>query len=79
MFMSTSESRRKPQDLKGEGKLFSGVSSFKYFGNMISNGNRNDNCVKERVQAGNRAYLTNLSTLKVKQYQEQLSYKHTKH
>jgi hypothetical protein len=30
--MSTSESRRKPQDLKVEGKLFTGVSGFKYLG-----------------------------------------------
>jgi hypothetical protein len=28
--MSTSESRRKPQDLKIEGKLFAGMCSFKY-------------------------------------------------
>jgi hypothetical protein len=33
---------------------------------MINNGNRNDNCVKERVQAGNRPYFANLSTLKSK-------------
>jgi hypothetical protein len=64
--MSTSESRRKPQDLKVEGKLFRGVSSFKYLGNMINNGNRNDNCVKERIQAGNGVYFANLSTLKSK-------------
>jgi hypothetical protein len=35
-------------------------------GNMINNGNINDNCVKERIQAGNRAYFSNLSTLKSK-------------
>ncbi|PNF22196.1 hypothetical protein B7P43_G04932, partial [Cryptotermes secundus] len=35
-----------------------------YLGNMINNGNRNDNYVKERTQAGNRAYFTNLSMLK---------------
>jgi hypothetical protein len=35
MIMSTSESRRKPQDLKVVGKSFMGVSSFKYLGNMI--------------------------------------------
>jgi hypothetical protein len=46
MIMSTSEYRRKPQDLKVGGKLFTEVSSFKYLGNMINNGNRNDNCVK---------------------------------
>jgi hypothetical protein len=33
---------------------------------MINNGNRNDNCVTQRIQAGNRAYFTNFSTLKSK-------------
>jgi hypothetical protein len=66
--MSTSESRRKPQDLKIEGKQFAGVSSFKYLGNVINNGNRNDNCVKKRIQTGNRAYFANLGTLKSKAY-----------
>jgi hypothetical protein len=33
-------------------------------GNVINNGNRNYTCIKERIQAGNRAYFTNLSTLK---------------
>jgi hypothetical protein len=33
---------------------------------MINNGNINDNCVKERVQAGNGAYFANLTTLKSK-------------
>jgi hypothetical protein len=33
---------------------------------MINNGNRNDNCVKARIQAENRAYFANLSTLKSK-------------
>jgi hypothetical protein len=42
------------------------MSSFKYLGNMINNWNRNDNCVKERIQVGNRAYFANLSTLKSK-------------
>jgi hypothetical protein len=62
MIISTSESRMNPQDLNVEGKLFRWVSCFKYLGNMINNGNRNDNCVKERIQAGNRAYFANLST-----------------
>jgi hypothetical protein len=54
MIMSTSESRRKPQDLKVEGKLFTGVSGFKYLGSMINNGNRNDNCIKERITSWNQ-------------------------
>jgi hypothetical protein len=33
---------------------------------MINNGSRNDNCVKERIKAGNRAYFANLSILKSK-------------
>jgi hypothetical protein len=64
--MSTSESRRKPQDLKVEGKSFMGVSSFKRLGNMLNNDNRNDNCVKERIQARNRAYFANLRILRSK-------------
>jgi hypothetical protein len=63
MIMLTSESRRKPQDLKVEGKLFMGVSSFIYLGNMINNDNRNDNCVKVRIQAGNSDYFANLRIL----------------
>jgi hypothetical protein len=66
MIISTSESRRRPEDLKVEGKLFMGVCSFKYLGNMINNDNRNDNCVKESIQVGNRAYFANLRTLKIK-------------
>jgi hypothetical protein len=66
MIMSTSESRKKPRDLKVEGKAFMGVSSFRYLGNMINNDNRNDNCVKERIQAGNRAYFANRKILKSK-------------
>jgi hypothetical protein len=64
--MSTLESRRTLQDLKIEGKLFAGVSSFKYLGNMISNGNINYNCIKERIQAGNKATLQIFAHLKAK-------------
>jgi hypothetical protein len=66
MIMSMSENRRKTQDLKVEGKSFMGVSNFIYLGNMLSNDNRNDNCVKEMIQAGNRAYFANLRLLKSK-------------
>jgi hypothetical protein len=66
MIVATSESRRKPQELKVEGRSFIGVSSFKYLGIMINNDNRNDNCVKERIQAGSRAYFVNLRILKSK-------------
>jgi hypothetical protein len=62
MIMSTSGSRRKTQDLKVEGKLFMGVNNFKYLGNMLSNDNRYYNCVKEMIQAGNRAYFAKPQT-----------------
>jgi hypothetical protein len=43
-----------------------GVNNFKYLGNMFSNDNTNDNCVKEMIQAENRAYFANLRLLKSK-------------
>jgi predicted DNA binding protein len=43
-----------------------GVSEFKYLGNIIENKNRNDKCIKERIQAENRAYYANLQMLKSK-------------
>jgi hypothetical protein len=64
MIMSTPESRRKPKGLKTEEKLFTGVSCFNYLGNVVNNGNRNDNCINKRIQVGNRDYFANLSTLK---------------
>jgi hypothetical protein len=60
------ESRRKAQDFKIDEKIFKGMSSFKYLGNATNNGNRNDNCVKERMHAGNRVYFVNLGTFKSK-------------
>jgi hypothetical protein len=64
--MSTSESRRKPQDLKTEVKIFAEVSSFKYLENVVNDGNRNGNCIRERTLAGNRAYFAILITLRSK-------------
>jgi hypothetical protein len=66
MIMSSSESRREPQDLKIEGELFTRLCSFQYLGNAINNGYRNDNCVTERIKIGNMAYFANPSTLKSK-------------
>jgi hypothetical protein len=66
MIMSTSESRRKPQDLKIERKLFTGASSFKYLGNMINNGNRSDSRFKERFNLEIRLTLHILPHIKAK-------------
>jgi hypothetical protein len=66
IILSTSESRRKRKGLKIRGKPFAGLRSFKYLGNLVNNGNTNDNCVKERIQDEDRAYYANLKTLKSK-------------
>jgi hypothetical protein len=57
---------RKPHNLRIGSKEFEGVSEFKYLGNIIENNNRNDRGIKERIQAGNKAYYANLQMLKSK-------------
>jgi hypothetical protein len=47
-------------------KLLIGVSSFKYLGNMIHNGNRNYNCVKERYKLETGLISQILAHLKAK-------------
>jgi hypothetical protein len=64
--MPTSESRRKPQDWKAEGKLFAGLSNFKYLGIVDIKGNRDDNSVKETLEAGNKAYFAHFNTIRSK-------------
>jgi hypothetical protein len=46
---------------------------------LINNDNGNDNCVKERIQAGNRAYFANLRILKSKIVSRELNYKDIKY
>jgi hypothetical protein len=66
MVVSTSENRRKPQSLKIGNKTFEGVKNFVYLGNIIDNENRINKCVKERIQAGNKAYFANNKLFKNK-------------
>ena len=66
MIISTSENRRKPQQLKIGEKIFEGVTKFKYLGNVTDNGNQVNECIKDRIQAGNRAYAANYNILKSK-------------
>jgi len=42
------------------------VSSFKYLGNVIHKGGRVSECVRDRIQVGNRAYVANHRMLKSK-------------
>ena len=66
MFMSAAGNIREPQNLRIGNKEFEVVSEFKYLGNIIENKNRNNKCIKERIQAGNKAYYANLQMLKSK-------------
>ena len=54
--MSAVRNRRELQNLRIGNKIFEGVSEFKYLGNIIENKSRNDKCIKERIQTGNKAY-----------------------
>jgi hypothetical protein len=47
-------------------KEFEGVSEFKYLGNISENNNRNDRCVKQRIQTENKVYYANIQMLKRK-------------
>ena len=66
MFMTADGNMRKPHNLRIGNKEFEVVSEFKNLGNIIENNNRNDRCVKERIQTGNKAYYANLQMLKNK-------------
>jgi hypothetical protein len=66
MFMTAAENARKPHNLRIGNKEYEDVSEFKYLGNITENNNRNDRCIKERIQTGNKAYYANLQMLKSK-------------
>jgi hypothetical protein len=40
-------------------KTFEAVQSFQYLGNITSNTNNNNKCIKERIMMGNNAYYAN--------------------
>ena len=59
MVTSTYEHRRNAGDLRIGNKTFEAVQSFQYLGNIISNTNNNNKCIKERIMMGNKAYYAN--------------------
>jgi len=54
------------QNLKIGEKTFEGVSKFRYLGNVIDKEGRISECIKDRIQAGNKAYAANYHMLKSK-------------
>jgi len=78
MVTSTYEHRRNAGDLRIGNKIFESVQSFQYLGNIISNTNINNKCIKERIMMSNKAYYAN-SCLIATSYQETVSCRYTAH
>jgi hypothetical protein len=66
MTISTRPNGRQIQNLKVGDKIFEGVSSFRYLGNVVYKEGRIGECIKGRIQAGNKAYAANYHLLKSK-------------
>jgi predicted transcriptional regulator len=66
MIVSATQIGRQTQNWKVRDKVFERVSSFKYLGNVIHKEGRISECVKDRIQVGNRAYAANHHMLKSK-------------
>ena len=59
MNVSVTQRGRQTQNWKVGDKVFETVSSFKYLGSVINEEGRISECVKDRIQTGNRAYTAN--------------------
>jgi hypothetical protein len=66
MTVSATQKGSQTQNWKVGDKVFARVSSFKYLGNAINKEGRISECIKDRIQAGNRAYAANHHMLKSK-------------
>jgi hypothetical protein len=63
MFMSTS---RTPHKINIGNRTFEGVSQFRYLGALVNSQNEISDCIKDRIQNGNKAYYANLKLFKSK-------------
>jgi hypothetical protein len=66
MIVSATQKGRQIQNWKVGDKVFGRVSSFKYLGNVINKDGKICECVKDRIQVGNRAYAAKHRMLKSK-------------
>jgi hypothetical protein len=62
MIISTSEGRRRPQNLLVREKNIEGVPTFTYLGALIHSRNDMDQSIRERTQARDQADYANLYT-----------------
>jgi len=79
MVTSTYENRRKAGDLRIGNKTFEAVQSFQYLGNIISNTNNNNKCIKERIMVAIGLIVQMDSYLIAASYQETVSCRYTAH
>ena len=70
VIVSATQKGRQTQNWKVGDKEFERVSAFKYLGNVIYKEGRISECVKDRIQEGNRAYAANHHMLKKQDYKE---------
>jgi hypothetical protein len=66
MIVSATQKGPQTQNWKVGDKVFERVSSFKYLGNVINEEGRINECVKFRIQIGNRGYAASHHMLKSK-------------
>ena len=66
MIVSATQMGRQTQNLESKKQSNERVSSFKYLGNLIDKEGRMSECVKDRIQAENRAYAAKYHMLKVR-------------
>ena len=66
MIVPATQKGRQTQNWNLGDKIFENVSSFRYIGNVINNEGSISECVKDRIQLGNRAYTANYHMLKSK-------------
>jgi hypothetical protein len=65
-YVIVSTTQKRSQNWKAGDKVFKKVSSLKYLGNVINKEGKISDCVKDRIQAVNRADAANHHTLKSK-------------
>jgi hypothetical protein len=66
MTVAATQKGQETQNWKVGDKLFERVSIFQYIVNVINEEGRISECVKDRIQVGNRAYADNHHMLKCK-------------
>uniref|UniRef100_A0A8D8PVV0 Craniofacial development protein 2 n=1 Tax=Cacopsylla melanoneura TaxID=428564 RepID=A0A8D8PVV0_9HEMI len=66
MYLTADKTRLRPVDLQIDQRIFKGVTTFKYLGNLIDNEAQCTTSIKDRIQAGFKAFYANINLLKNK-------------